>query len=216
MKDILHFLEELKENNHREWFHGQKERYTGCRDMFMQFIASLIAGIGDFDPMVALQSPKDCVFRINRDIRFSKDKTPYKLHFGAFISYEGRKSTGPGYYVHIQPGKTYFGAGVYAPEPAKLAEIRNTLDENGQALLDIINAKSFKDFELEAVKLKRMPKAYHDTHPFADLLKYKSFFAGKQFSDEEVVSENFHATLIDTAKRLLPFNNFFYQGLNIA
>ncbi|MFN6946529.1 MAG: DUF2461 domain-containing protein [Cytophagaceae bacterium] len=217
MERLFEFLHGLKENNHKDWFHANKSTYDELRKNFEETVGELITMISATDPHIGITDPRDCMFRINRDIRFSKNKTPYKTHMSAFISYEGRKSSGPGYYFHLEPGNSMFGAGVYLPEAAKLEKIRYEIDYNGAAFEEILNNPAFKKRfgELEEVKLKRPPKGFSEDHPFIHLLKYKSFFSFRKYSDDEVMKNKFMSSIKDDIKLLYPYNQFFYKSFGL-
>ena len=125
MDKVLQFLQELSENNNREWFNDNRERYEKSRDKIIFLTEVLINEIKKIDPEIAGINPKDCMFRIFRDVRFSKDKQPYKTNFGSFIAKGGRKSIYPGYYFHIEPNQSFVGGGVYMPQAEPLKAIRN-------------------------------------------------------------------------------------------
>jgi uncharacterized protein (TIGR02453 family) len=130
MDTVLTFLKDLEQNNNREWFNDNKKRYEESRDKVIFLTELMINEIGKFDSQVRGLSPKECVFRIFRDVRFSKDKRPYKTNFGSFICKGGRKSMNPGYYFHIQPGNSFIGGGIYMPPAVPLKAIRNFMAEN--------------------------------------------------------------------------------------
>ena len=127
MKDILQFLADLKENNHREWFDANRQRYQKVKVQFEKFVTGLTGELALIDTSIGLLDAKNCVFRIFRDVRFSKDKQPYKTNFGAFIANGGRKSPRAGYYIHIEPGESMAGGGIYMPEAEVLKKVRNEI-----------------------------------------------------------------------------------------
>src|SRR3989304_4261485 len=130
-KSTLTFLKKLKKNNNREWFNANKHLYDDARYDFEVFVFDLIQNISVFDESVSGLEPKDCLFRIYRDVRFSKDKAPYKQNFGAVIQIGGRKSSKSGYYIHLEPGgKNMLASGIYMPMPDKLSSVRNHVAEN--------------------------------------------------------------------------------------
>ena len=129
-KVVLDFLALLEENNNREWFQQNKKQYDEAKAEVESFVNSIIGGLAKFDESVKYVEAKDCMFRIFRDVRFAKDKSPYKINMGAWITHAGRKSPGPGYYIHLQPGGSFLAAGVYMPEPDQLKKIRNEIYYN--------------------------------------------------------------------------------------
>jgi len=211
---ILAFLTDLETNNNREWFEENKERYKKVHVSFLDIVQHTIEGIGKFDQDIAHLDPKKCAYRIYRDVRFSKDKTPYKTHFGAEMAPGGRRSGLAGYYIHIQPGESILAGGIWHPAPENLAKIRQEIDYNGDELKDIINSKEFKNVfgELKGDKLKRPPKGYDPDHLDIELLKFKDFLAYTSLKDKEVKSKDYLSNVISKLKVLKPLNDF----LNVA
>src|SRR5919199_2897449 len=143
LKPTLDFLGKLKQNNNKAWFDANRARYEEARAQFEDFVQLLIAEINKFDDLGAL-SAKECIFRINRDIRFSKDKSPYKTNMGASIAPGGKKSTRQSYYVHIAPhDRSFLAGGLYMPTPEQLAKFRQAIDRDAARFKRIINAKDF-------------------------------------------------------------------------
>jgi uncharacterized protein (TIGR02453 family) len=177
-KSTMKFLKDLKKNNNKDWFDENRKQYQIAKDDFAEFVASLLEDIAKFDPRLKGTEAKDCIFRIFRDVRFSKDKTPYKSHFGANMAPGGRKGFLGGYYLHVDTaGESMIAGGSYHPEPDQLAAIRQEIDYNIKEFKAILNKKDFKtNFgELEDFdKLKRVPKGYDADHPEAELLKLRS------------------------------------------
>src|SRR5687768_15678218 len=164
----LEFLSKLAENNNREWFNSYKSDYEKSRENVLDFTAKVITGLSKFDNTIPVDlNPKDCVMRIYRDIRFSKDKTPFKTNFGIAISANGKNFKGPGYYVHIQPGKSFVAGGSWFPEAEELKAIRQEIDYNGSELRMILKEpsfiKEFGDLDREGA-LKTTPKGYSSDH----------------------------------------------------
>ena len=144
MKEVFSFLKDLSANNDREWMQSNKKRYENARKEVSTFVAQLIESIGEFDSGIVGLQPKDCLFRINRDIRFSKDKRPYKTNFGAAITEGGKKLPNPTYYIHMEPGKSMMACGIYMPEADTLKKIRQEIDYNAGELKKIIDNPTFK------------------------------------------------------------------------
>ncbi len=214
-KDLLKFLTQLKKNNNKEWFDKNRTTYDALRKDFVVFVQQVINDIADFDDKVKSIEAKNTIFRINRDIRFSKDKTPYKKNFSAFISIKGRKSFGPGYYIHIQPGnESFIAGGVYMPEKDMLEKIRQEIDYNGKNLSKILNKATFKNTfgALEGEKLIRAPKGYDEENPHIDLLKYKSFIVSQAITDNEIEEVKLKGLLKKYSKEMLPFIEFLYPA----
>lgn len=212
MEQVLKFLSDLTKNNNREWFNDNRKRYEESRDKVIFLTEVLINEIGKFDPAVSGLSPKDCVFRIFRDVRFSKDKRPYKTNFGSFICKGGRKKVNPGYYFHIEPGNSFIGGGIYMPPAESLRAIRNYMAEHGDAFLEIITEPTFKK-KFPAMyddKLKTAPKGFPKDHEFIELLRYKSFIFSKELSDDLVRSENYIESMVQHFAELHSVNAYLY------
>jgi uncharacterized protein (TIGR02453 family) len=208
MKKVLEFLTDLTANNNRDWFQDNKKAYDESREKVLFLTEVLINEIRKFDPGIPALSPKDCVFRIFRDVRFSKDKRPYKTNFGAYIAKGGRKGMNAGYYFHLDPAGSFAGGGVYMPPAEQLKAIRNYLAVNGAEFLDLINAPDFKKTypEMYDDQLKTAPKGFPKDHEFIDLIKYKSFaFAGKM-DNSLISSDKLIATIVDSFRKLQPVN----------
>lgn len=203
----IQFLKGLKKNNNREWFHAHKDEYEAAATEFVGFVRVLIERLTKVDPTLMHVSPAECLFRIYRDVRFSSDKSPYKPHLSAFIAVGGRKSKYAGYYVHIQPGYNFMGGGVYHPEPEALESIRRTIVARGGELRKIVNNATFKKSfkEMEGDRLKRVPRAYSQDHPMADLICWKDFIVSKSVPDS-VLTKDLIGECIKHFKILKPFN----------
>lgn len=174
MKEILDFLSELKQNNNREWFEANKERYKLLQEQFNALTQQLIDGIVLFDPSVKGVTVKDCTYRIYRDVRFSPNKEPYKTHMGAYVCPGGKKSGLAGYYFHIEPEHSILAVGLHCPEPNVLKSVRDEIEDNGAEFLAAI--RKAKGFVLdETVKLQRVPKGFPATSEYAEYLKLKEF-----------------------------------------
>ncbi len=216
MKNIIDFLKDLTANNQREWMQENKKRYEVAKTEFKSTVASLISGIADFDESVEGLEPKDCIFRINRDIRFSKDKSPYKTNFGAAMMEGGKKTSNPTYYLHIQPGKSFVAGGVYMPEPDNLKKIRQEIDYNPQELRDIVKEEQFRTLfgEMTGESLKTAPKGYPKDHPNIDLLRMKSFLVSRDLTDKEVLSKDFVSKITEMYHVIHPFNQYFAVAIS--
>jgi len=212
---ILSFLKDLKANNNREWFEENKDRYQQASAHFLELVEAVIAGIGEFDEDISLLDPKKCIYRIYRDVRFSKDKTPYKTHFGADMAQGGRKSGLAGYYFHISPGESMIAGGVWHPQADNLAKIRQEIDYNADLFRKIIDARSFVSAfgEIKGDKLKKAPKGYNPDNPEIELLKFKDYLAYKIMPNKVVTGKNYLTQLISEMKVLQPFNNFLNEAV---
>lgn len=215
MLQVIRFLQDLSENNNREWFQENKNRYDESRKKALFLTEVVINEIRKFDPEIPLLDPKECLFRIFRDVRFSHDKRPYKTNFGSFIAKGGRKSVYAGYYFHIDPAGSFAGGGIYMPENEPLKAIREYLAENGEEFLSLINHKQFKQFfpEMMDDKLKTAPKGFSPDHEFIDLLRYKSFAFMRPFNQTEILDGNYIEQLVQSFKVLHPVNRFLNEAL---
>ena len=214
---ILKFLKDIKKNNDRVWFEKNKSRYLEAKKGFEDFVAALLAEFSKFDTGMAGLDPKKLPFRIYRDVRFSKDKSPYKTNMGAGFSPNGKLVQEPGYYIHIEPGKSFVAGGIYMPDATNLAKIRQEIDYNYDKLKKVINATSFKksfDGFDQFDKLKTVPKGYPKDHPQIELLKLKSFIVSHNFSDKEVMDPKFVKTVASYAKPIKPLNDFIKEAQN--
>jgi len=214
---VIKFLKELSKNNNREWFADNKPFYLEAKAAFEEATAEMIDEISKIDNNVAGLHPKDCVFRIYRDVRFSKDKTPYKTHFDAFIATKGgRKSLHAGYYMHVMPGKSLLGGGVYAPIPEILNYIRREIYNFPNEFRAIILNPEFKMLfgTLYEAKLKNVPRGFPKDFEYADLLKYKSYIVAHSISDRELMSPMMKEKFKILIKVLLPFNAFINRGID--
>lgn len=211
MKQTLKFLKQLSSNNNRDWFHEHKLDYELAKTEFTSLVEEIISICSMFDPMLSGITAKDCMFRINKDIRFSKDKSPYKLHFSASINPEGKKSMIPGYYIHIEPGKSFLACGTYMPEANFLSAIRQEIDYHADEFKLIINQKKFKTFFgslSDEDKLKTAPKGYDKKHPEIDLLQHKHYIVIHELKDIELSKEKLSKEISKVFKEALPLNMF--------
>ncbi len=216
MKEILDFLKELEANNSREWFDQNRERYDITRKQFLAVAEILIREIRLFDPEVTKLNPKDCVFRIFRDVRFSNDKRPFKSNYGCFIARGGKKSGFAGYYLHIQPGECFLSGGIYMPPPKHLQAIRQEIYYHPQDYLGVIENGEFKKtFTLEYFdKLKTAPKGYPKDWEHAELIKNRSYAVGHVVKEEELLSPDFLVKAVDLFKIIQPFNRYLNRAVD--
>ncbi len=205
----LDFLIKLKKNNNKDWFDKNRPQYELIKIDFKNFINELIASIAKFDPSVKHLEAKDCIFRINRDVRFSANKAPYKTNIAAFISPEGKKSISAGYYIHIQPGNCFLASGMWMPPAPQLSAVRQEIDYNAEEFRKIILSKEFKKHFKELSqedKVKTTPKGYEKMHPEIEFIKLKSFIAMKAIDDKEVLSKNFIKSICTSFEVAHPLN----------
>lgn len=214
----LSFLKSLKKNNNKPWFDNNRDKYSAAKNNFEESVASLLQNYSSIDEDLKGLAVKDCCFRINRDIRFSKNKTPYKISLSASFNRGGKKSIFAGYYFHLQPGgKSFVGGGLWRPEPNELKKLRQEIDYCLPEFKKIITATSFKKNygELEREEnqvLVNVPKGYDKENPAADFLKMKSFVAIKNLSDQEVLSPNLEKEIIKSFKALMPLVKFINRS----
>lgn len=206
----LEFLQELEQNNNREWFTENKALYTESQKNLISFIEGLLQEMSDFDPELAKIDAKKSLFRIYRDTRFSKDKSPYKTNFGASLGM-GKGSQKGGYYFHLEPGKSFIAGGIYMPDSAVLKELRKEISLYGNEFLRILNNKDFKKHfpELDQDdKLKKVPQGFEKEDPMAEFLKLKSFIVVYSLKDEEVMDKDAAKKLAKIFKLMKPLNDF--------
>ncbi|MBI1344406.1 MAG: TIGR02453 family protein [Terrimonas sp.] len=214
----LRFLKELKKNNHKAWFDENRKRYEAAKKDFEVFIQAIIDRHSQKDPSLAGLMAKNCMFRINRDIRFSKDKSPYKTNFGASINRGGKKAMTAGYYFHLEPGGAFAGGGIYQPMPGELQQLRQEIDYNFADFKKIISSKKFKSTYGQLDKspefsLTRIPKGYEAENPAAEYLKLKSYIAMVSFSDKELQSKELVIKTVQAFEALQPLIDFINKGL---
>jgi uncharacterized protein (TIGR02453 family) len=214
-KSTLDFLTAIERNNNRDWFIENRAFYLEAKDNFESFVQELINKIITFDPILKGLEVKNCVYRLNRDIRFSNDKSPYKSHLGAFIVRGGKKNGDKfaGYYFHIEPGKSIIAGGAYMPPAPWLSAIREKISETPDDFINIINSKKFKKYfgKIEGEKLKKMPKGYPADHPQIELLKYKSYLIMNEVPDKMVLSNDYFDYVIEVFRAMKPFNDYLNE-----
>lgn len=218
MNAIFSFLSKLKDNNSKEWFTANKLEYEKAKDTFLRIVQNVLIGMNSFENGTADIKPSSCLFRINRDVRFSSDKSPYKTNFGASINVRGKKSPTAGYYIHLEPNNCFVGGGIYMPVPEQLKKIRQEIDYNFDVFQSIINDKKFnKIFPNIFIedKLVRPPKDYDDKNPAIEYLKLKHFvFMYKFESGFNFEESQFVEKTIDAFKALKPFQDFLNQSID--
>ena len=214
----LKFLKDLKKNNNRPWFEVNRKRYELAKTDFLNFIQQVIDTYGKKDKSIASLKAKDCMFRINRDVRFSKDKSPYKTNFGASINKGGRKAMNTaGYYFHLEPGQLFIGGGIYQPMPPELNKVRQEVDYCFNEFKKIIGTKKFKSVykDLDRSKeytLTRVPKGYEADNAAAEYLKLKSFIAFTILNDKDVTSKTLLKKTVDSFVTLEPLIIFINRA----
>jgi len=218
MQKVLEFLKDLAENNNKPWFDENRDKYLIAKKEIETFTIKLIQEFGEIEPSIANLEAKECLFRINRDVRFSKDKSPYKTNFGISLNPGGKKSDLAGYYIHIEPGKSFVGGGLWMPMPEQLGKIRQEIDYNLEQFEELIKAPTFKKQygtlnSGKEISLVRIPKGYEADSPAAEYLKLKSFTATKPLPDNTIASKEFKEHCTNAFKALKPLIGFLNQGL---
>jgi uncharacterized protein (TIGR02453 family) len=221
MKTVLSFLSQIRENNNKTWFDEHKAEYQQAKLVFTEFVDKLIAGIAEFDDSVKDLTPKDCMYRFNRDTRFSPNKMPYKTHFGAFVCPNGKNSGYSGYYFHIEPeGSGYLGGhqldtGVYCPEPNVLKSIREEIYFNSEAFDKTVRLAS--DFALEdSQALKKVPRGYPADFKYAEYLKLKNPCLCMHLNDDFILNENLLTNTLEAFRKTAAFNSFLNKAISYA
>jgi len=192
----IKFLKDLKKNNNKPWFDKNRKVYEAAKADFAGFIQKVVDQHGKKDTSIKSLVAKDCMFRINRDVRFSKDKSPYKSNFGASINKGGRKAmNSAGYYFHLEPGGSFTGGGIYMPMPDELKKVRQEIDYNFTDFKKIIGLKKFKSVYADLDKsaeflLSRVPKGYEPGNPAAEYLRLKSYIAMIKVNDTDLTSKD--------------------------
>lgn len=209
----LQFLKDLAKNNNRDWFNENKNRYTEAQQEVIKLTEQLLENMASYEPEMAKIDAKKTLFRIYRDTRFSADKSPYKTNFGASINGIGKKDGRAGYYLHIEPGKSFLAAGVYMPTSQNLKVIRKEISENFDEFSEIITHKDFKNYEWMQEKLSRIPQGFEKDDPAAEFLKMKHFIVSKDLTDKELLQENAAQIFADDFKIMKPFVDFLNASL---
>jgi uncharacterized protein (TIGR02453 family) len=219
-KETLQFLKDLSKNNNKNWFETNRKRYEAAKENDVQVVGELIKGLASFDAPIGDLEAKKCMFRINRDVRFSANKDPYKTNMGAWFNEGGKKLMNAGYYFHLEPGKSFLAGGMYMPEAALLAKVRQEIDYNFDDFKKIVEAKKFMAIfgglsKSDGMVLVRPPKGYDINNPAIEYLKHKSFVATIPLTDAQIMDAGFvklattHFKLIHP---LVQFLNTVYEG----
>jgi len=209
-KKIFDYLKNLDENNNREWFNDNKNLFSEAEDEFEIFVEELISEVGKSDEKVAKLNAKKSLLRIYRDIRFSKDKTPYKTYFGASLGM-GKSNEKSGHYLHIEPGKSFIGSGIYLPEAPVLKEIRKEIAVFKDDFLKAIDHKDFKKHfgELDREhELKKIPQGFEKEDPMADYLRLKSFIGVHNLTNKDIMAKDTIENLTSIMNSAKPLNDF--------
>lgn len=209
--NVLKFLKDLQKNNNREWFNASKKRYEEAKAEFDRFVNALIQEIANFDASLRFVEAKDCQFRIYRDVRFSKNKEPYKTNFGAWMTQEGRKSPGPGYYFHLAPDEQFLSGGIHMPDSDLLKRIRQEIYYNHAEFRAIMDHKTFRKYFNgidEWDKAKLPPRDFPADFPDIDLLKNRSYTVSWAYNEKQLYTPAFFKTAVTVFKAMMPYNDF--------
>ena len=217
-KDSVQFIDDLKANNNRDWFLDNKKRYEVFKKDYHLLVDNFLDAMKPLDPSLEMLEVKNCTFRINRDIRFSKDKSPYKDHIGVWLSSGAKGKNRSGYYIHIAKGASFIAGGFYCPEAEDLKKVRKEIGYFHEDLEEIIGDKSFKkefgDFDRDEKNvLKNPPRGYEKDHPAIEFLKLKSFETSQKFNIEEVTKKDFVEKMSKKLIVLKPLNDFINRAL---
>lgn len=217
-KDAVQFLSDLVANNNTEWMHANKKRYESFKKDYHNYIASLLAEMKPLDKTLEPLEIKNCTFRINRDIRFSKDKSPYKTNIGVWFTQNKFRKNSPGYYIHFEKGNSFIAGGVWCPEPNELKQIRKEIAFFHDDLEAIVKDKKFKsEFGTltrdENNTLKKAPKDFEPNHPAIEFLKLKSFTASAKIDDKLFLDKDFSKIVSQKLIALKPMNDFLNRAL---
>ncbi|SHF79754.1 TIGR02453 family protein [Flavobacterium segetis] len=217
-KDTLQFLDDLKANNNRDWFLENKKRYEVFKNDYLQTASDLLDVLKPLDASLEMLEAKKCTFRINRDIRFSKDKTPYKTHLSFWFSSGAKGQNRSGYYIHLEKGASFIAGGLYCPEADDLKKIRKEIAFFYDDLQEILDEKNFKrefgNFAREEKNtLKNPPRGYEKEHPAIDFLKLKSFESAQKIDISAATKKDFVTIMGQKLIVLKPLNDFINRAL---
>jgi uncharacterized protein (TIGR02453 family) len=210
LKLVLDFLEGLQKNNNKPWFEEHRSSYERARVHYEAFIDQVIVGFGSVEDLGGITA-KDCVMRIYRDLRFSKDKSPYKRSMAASIGPGGKRSTRLSYYLHIEPpDSSIIAGGLYAPDSSQIIKFREAVDRNPKPFKAVINNKVFKQTfgDIQGEKLKTVPKGYERDHPEIELLRMKEVVAIEHLTDAQVLSPKFGDHVVEAFTAMKPFLDY--------
>jgi uncharacterized protein (TIGR02453 family) len=215
----LQFLSKLKKNNSREWFNQHRDDYDAAKENFIELVNHILANSSQFDEELSLLTYKDCIFRINRDVRFSKNKDPYKNNMAAYFVKGGKKSWLAGYYFHCEPGgKSFIGGGLYGGEPDQIKKVRQEIDYNWEEFKGILQNKKFKQTfgdlsREEGMSLIREPKGYEKDNPAIDYIKLKNFIVSVPVTDEELTDKKIIKKIITCFATMQPMLQFLNRAI---
>jgi uncharacterized protein (TIGR02453 family) len=216
-KETVDFLKKLKKNNSKEWFDNNRAKYLAAKENYLDFVAKILNTLKSIDPTLQDIQPKNCVFRINRDVRFSANKNPYKTNFGASFSKGGKKIACAGYYFHLEPGACFIGGGYWMPMADDLNKIRQEIDYSFDEFKNIIQQKAFKNAFVtldNKEKLIRPPKGYEKDNPALEYLKLKNFIVMTSIEDNELLEKDLIPKVISHFKVMKPLVDFLNRAID--
>lgn len=217
-KNTIDFLKDIKENNSKAWFDENRKSYEAAKLSFLTSVEEITQEIAGFDAEIGHLKAKECIFRINRDVRFSKDKRPYKNNMSAYFNKSGKKGTGAGYYFHVEPGQSFAAVGVWMPEAENLSKIRQEIDYNFDEWKKLLGSNAFKSqFEQgldRSNTLVRPPKGYGEDNPALEYLKLKSFVVMTPISDADLMKKSFAKDICKSFKAAKPLLDFINRSLD--
>jgi len=216
-KETIDFLKKIKKNNSKEWFETNRGSYLSAKENYLGFVAEVLNKLKSIDTTLQDIQPKNCVFRINRDVRFSANKDPYKTNFGASFSKGGKKVSCAGYYFHLEPSACFIGGGYWMPLAEDLNKIRQEIDYNFEEFTKIINSKTFVSAfgTLDTKeKLVRPPKGYEKDNPAIELLKLKNFIVIASIEDNELLDEKLIPKVVSHFKAMKPLVDFLNRAID--
>jgi len=217
-KETVQFFRELRENNHKDWFDLNRKRYDAVRADYLSLTTTILEKMKRQDPSFDFLTPKECQFRINRDVRFSKNKAPYKTNLAMIFAPNGKKMHGGSYYLHLEEGQSMVGGGMYMPEAPLLKKVRTEIHYFYDDFTKIINKSGFKktyggvDID-DKILLKRAPKGFEETDPAIEYLKLKSYTAIKKFDDAMITSPELVPFVVETLSHLKDFVSFINRAI---
>ena len=218
-KNTLNFLKDLKLNNSKVWLDDNKKSYENAKNDILTLTSELIVSISDIDSTIsnANLDPKKCITRLNRDLRFAKDKTPYKTDYYIVLNKNGKNSPSAFYYLHIEPDNCFVGGGVYNPQPDQLKKIRQEIDYAFDEWIAIINDKNFKKTFPSGINnsgvLTRTPKEFDETSQASEFLRMKGFYTTEKITDKEMVSTETFDKINSYFKTTKPLVNFLNRAI---
>ena len=216
-KETVDFLKRLKKNNSKEWFDNNRAKYLAAKENYLDFVAEILNTLKSIDPTLQDIQPKNCVFRINRDVRFSANKNPYKTNLGASFSKGGKKIACAGYYFHLEPGACFIGGGYWMPMADDLNKIRQEIDYSFDEFKNIIQQKAFKNAFVtldNKEKLIRPPKGYEKDNPALEYLKLKNFIVMTSIEDNELLEKDLIPKVISHFKVMKPLVDFLNRAID--